>query len=191
MAQVKYNYTPLPKRRDTGASVGSPNLKKPIRLLNLLPGGFNDTLIGQLIVYQLKVLEAPVEDARRQDDHDLTDPRSPTTIDGPQEGEFERQYEALSYSWGQKNSDDDFCINILNEKLSCQGLEVTPNLHSALKHLRHKTETRCLWVDAIVSSFVITFWRDVGWNVIALATLSAGSTPLTISWPILVHQSIR
>lgn len=168
MAQVKYNYTPLPKRSDTGANVGLPNLKKPIRLLNLLPGGFDDTLIGQLIVYHLKVLEAPVEDPRRQDVPDLFDPRSPTAIDGPEERQFERQYEALSYSWGQKSSDDDFCINILNDRLSCQGLEVTPNLHSALKHLRHKTETRCLWVDAIVSSIVQFVPGDVGSNAILL-----------------------
>jgi hypothetical protein len=52
-------------------------------------------------------------------------------------------YTALSYAWGlQKNL----------QKISCSGtrsLEVTPNLYQALRHIRHPTESRTFWIDAL------------------------------------------
>jgi hypothetical protein len=51
-------------------------------------------------------------------------------------------YEGLSYVWG--SSSKDFAIRC-NEKT----LAVTRSVHEALKHLRHPTETRVLWVDAV------------------------------------------
>ncbi|KAJ9611434.1 hypothetical protein H2200_004618 [Cladophialophora chaetospira] len=147
MARRPYIYTPLPRRSDTGSNTGLPNLKKPIRLLNLLPGAPSDRLIGELIVHQLKVLEEPVEDPRRQDNPVPTDPRSPTAIDPGQKQEDDQQYEALSYAWGDPDAKE--CINILDDKRACRTLQVTSNLELALRHLRHDGETRCLWVDAI------------------------------------------
>jgi hypothetical protein len=54
----------------------------------------------------------------------------------------EPDYEALSYTWGDSS---DKCPSY------CEGqtLKVTRNLHSALRHLRHDTAERILWVDAV------------------------------------------
>ncbi|KAH7396766.1 heterokaryon incompatibility protein-domain-containing protein [Phaeosphaeria sp. MPI-PUGE-AT-0046c] len=52
-------------------------------------------------------------------------------------------YIALSYSWGSQKD---------LRKISCSGtrsLEVTPNLYQALRHLRHPTELRTFWIDAL------------------------------------------
>ncbi|KAK4200865.1 heterokaryon incompatibility protein-domain-containing protein [Triangularia verruculosa] len=51
-------------------------------------------------------------------------------------------YEALSYVWGEPNSQHHVFID--GEKLV-----VTPNLHAALQHLRNAQLQRVLWVDAI------------------------------------------
>ncbi|MCJ1398734.1 hypothetical protein MMC11_001935 [Xylographa trunciseda] len=51
-------------------------------------------------------------------------------------------YEALSYTWG----DDSHRRYIL---VNDQRFSVTSNLWAALRYLRHTSETRCLWVDAI------------------------------------------
>ena len=53
-----------------------------------------------------------------------------------------QQYEALSYRWG----DDNLTQCIL---LNGQDFIVTQNLWLALLHLRHKTEPRDIWVDAL------------------------------------------
>ncbi|KAI0426556.1 heterokaryon incompatibility protein-domain-containing protein [Xylaria sp. FL1042] len=52
------------------------------------------------------------------------------------------RYEALSYTWG----DPTVTMPI---KLSGHDVEVTSNLHSALKDLRYTDKPRCLWVDAV------------------------------------------
>ncbi|KAH7161688.1 heterokaryon incompatibility protein-domain-containing protein [Dactylonectria macrodidyma] len=52
-------------------------------------------------------------------------------------------FEALSYAWGDVTSDPK--VVHCDEAL----LQVGQNLHSALVHLRHQTETRVLWADAI------------------------------------------
>jgi hypothetical protein len=52
------------------------------------------------------------------------------------------RYEALSYVWGQ--SDETSTIQLENDTFV-----VTPNLHSALRHLRRKDEDQLLWIDAI------------------------------------------
>lgn len=51
-------------------------------------------------------------------------------------------YEALSYTWGN---------NRTTEYIRMNGKDfwVTENLHAALRALRHDTEDRCLWIDAI------------------------------------------
>ncbi|RYP09140.1 hypothetical protein DL764_001467 [Monosporascus ibericus] len=51
-------------------------------------------------------------------------------------------YEALSYTWGDATS-------LLSIRLDKQNFNVTPNLHAALTALRHPSEPRTLWIDAI------------------------------------------
>lgn len=52
------------------------------------------------------------------------------------------EYEALSYCWG----DDTNKLPILVDNKT---LHVTKNLRSALRHLRHSSRPRLLWVDAV------------------------------------------
>ena len=56
-------------------------------------------------------------------------------VDGP-------IYEALSYTWGDESHRRYISVN-------GQRFSVTSNLWAALRYLRHTSETRCLWVDAI------------------------------------------
>lgn len=54
----------------------------------------------------------------------------------------ETKYEALSYVWGSREG---------TQPIFCDGrrLLVTPNCAAALSHLRHQTQERALWIDAI------------------------------------------
>lgn len=56
-------------------------------------------------------------------------------VDGP-------VYDALSYTWGDESHRRYISVND-------QRFSVTSNLWTALRYLRHTSETRCLWVDAI------------------------------------------
>lgn len=51
-------------------------------------------------------------------------------------------YQALSYCWGDPQ---EHAVILCNG----EGLDVTLNLHSALQSIRHETESKVLWVDAI------------------------------------------
>lgn len=51
-------------------------------------------------------------------------------------------YEALSYTWGDESHRRFISVND-------QRFSVTSNLWAALRYLRHTSETRCLWVDAV------------------------------------------
>ncbi|EWY92013.1 hypothetical protein FOYG_08919 [Fusarium oxysporum NRRL 32931] len=55
---------------------------------------------------------------------------------------FQPDYEALSYVWG-----DTTPVRYIN--LGDQDISITPNLHSALIHLRSPDTVRTLWVDAL------------------------------------------
>ncbi|KAK0643853.1 heterokaryon incompatibility protein-domain-containing protein [Cercophora newfieldiana] len=55
----------------------------------------------------------------------------------------DRTYAALSYVWGEQTEQK---LTIL---LDDHPFQVTPNLHEALKHFRHESRPRLLWVDAI------------------------------------------
>ena len=57
-------------------------------------------------------------------------------------GQGNQSYEALSYFWGVRTG---------NSPIVCNGaqLHVTPNCHSALRHLRLQKRPRVLWVDAV------------------------------------------
>ncbi|KAH8689780.1 HET-domain-containing protein, partial [Phaeosphaeriaceae sp. PMI808] len=52
------------------------------------------------------------------------------------------QYSALSYTWGSPENKQDISLN-------GKPFQVTQNLFSALKDLRHATEPLTLWIDAI------------------------------------------
>ncbi|RSL49822.1 hypothetical protein CEP54_012247 [Fusarium duplospermum] len=52
------------------------------------------------------------------------------------------EYEALSYVWGDTNVNEHI---FLDE----QAIPITPNLHSALVHLRDASDVRTIWVDAL------------------------------------------
>ena len=52
------------------------------------------------------------------------------------------QYEAISYAWGNPNRK----VPVL---VDGKRIEVTLNLRTGLKHLRHRDHSRVLWVDAI------------------------------------------
>ena len=56
--------------------------------------------------------------------------------------ESQLPYEALSYTWGDPTPA--FSIQINNKQLA-----IAHNLFFALQHLRHETESRNLWIDAI------------------------------------------
>jgi hypothetical protein len=53
--------------------------------------------------------------------------------------------EALSYTWGPLNKRRDIIVKGNNNET----LSITENLAQALKYLRHDTESRLLWIDAI------------------------------------------
>ncbi|KAJ4243475.1 hypothetical protein NW762_014806 [Fusarium torreyae] len=55
---------------------------------------------------------------------------------------FRPDYEALSYVWGD-------ITTVRYIRLDEQEVSITPNLHSALTHLRSASEVRTLWVDAL------------------------------------------
>ncbi|KAI8167338.1 Heterokaryon incompatibility protein 6, OR allele [Colletotrichum sp. SAR 10_70] len=55
---------------------------------------------------------------------------------------YQPDYEALSYVWGDATPSE----HILIEEHT---VPITTNLHSALVHLRHSSEARTLWVDAL------------------------------------------
>ncbi|KAF4841105.1 Heterokaryon incompatibility protein 6, OR allele [Colletotrichum siamense] len=55
---------------------------------------------------------------------------------------YQPDYEALSYVWGDASPGDHILIGD-------HTVPITTNLHSALIHLRHSSEARTLWVDAL------------------------------------------
>ncbi|KAF5023719.1 hypothetical protein F66182_4223 [Fusarium sp. NRRL 66182] len=55
---------------------------------------------------------------------------------------FQSDYEALSYVWGDTSPARYISIDE-------EDMEITPNLYSALVHLRDTQEVRALWVDAV------------------------------------------
>jgi hypothetical protein len=57
------------------------------------------------------------------------------------------KYEALSYVWGVERSPDP--VMIKSQSLKRSFLNVTQNLATALVYLRHRTERRVLWIDAL------------------------------------------
>jgi Heterokaryon incompatibility protein (HET) len=63
--------------------------------------------------------------------------------------EFQPRYEALSYTWGSAENPDVLFMESNESEATLSSLEIGQNLAGALRHLRHETETRTLWVDAV------------------------------------------
>lgn len=109
-----------PTQGDGGTYTYQP-LEEPatIRVLELQPGSGNDPLRGRL---------------RHMDFDNFGN-------DDINERGFQ-SYEALSYVWGKPTFENPIC-------LSESTLLITPSLHGALRRLRHETEMRRIWADAI------------------------------------------
>jgi Heterokaryon incompatibility protein (HET) len=55
---------------------------------------------------------------------------------------YNQPYEALSYVWGDSERRKSMILNN-------QHFAITPNLYTALQHIRSETSNRFLWIDAI------------------------------------------
>ncbi|KAK0645797.1 heterokaryon incompatibility protein-domain-containing protein, partial [Cercophora newfieldiana] len=96
--------------------------KDEVRLLKLHPSpDIGHDLVGDLVIMSL---------------HTHEDAKECTTHHPP--------YEALSYQWGNADGNQPPAITI--NGISKQ---ITPNLHSALRHIRDTGRERVLWIDAL------------------------------------------
>lgn len=103
-----------------------------IRLLRLLKGCPGDTIQCELFESYLHLFEGEATTAPAEGPKDYSPMGEPLGI----------PYEALSYVWGSTVSED-------RVWLGTHQVEVTENLHCALKHLRKTDQDRILWVDAL------------------------------------------
>ncbi|KAK1750489.1 heterokaryon incompatibility protein-domain-containing protein [Echria macrotheca] len=76
-------------------------------------------------------------------------------------------YEALSYVWGSSDSNTSI-------ELDGEPFRVTPNLHAALKRLRHVDKTRTLWVDAVCINQADTAEKNA--QVSMMSSIYGGAT---------------
>lgn len=117
---AKYVYKPLLQKKSLIKSESSDSTQAPIEASkNYLPIRILNLFAGEL-GNSLKG-----ELANRQDE----------------------SYEALSYHWG--NDSDPVPPLLIHEKGCVYQIRLTRNLESALRHLRHRSSLRRLWVDAI------------------------------------------
>ncbi|KAF2626492.1 hypothetical protein BU25DRAFT_411890 [Macroventuria anomochaeta] len=56
-------------------------------------------------------------------------------------------YEALSYCWGEWNSDNVAKVQHIDDQRGTNTVHVSPSLCTALTHLRDGSTKRTLWVD--------------------------------------------
>ncbi|KAF2717438.1 HET-domain-containing protein [Polychaeton citri CBS 116435] len=121
-----------------------PVKENQIRILTLLPGDPDDDLIC--------ILETTSLDLR------VT------------------EYESLSYAWGDKH--DITKIQILSASMSGDSqaidLDITRNLHTALRYLRRPDAARKLWVDAICINQLDM--KERGQQVSIMKSIYAGAT---------------
>lgn len=117
---MEYIYQPLTKQSED------------IRLLLLLPGHPQD-----VIKVELKPTTCPFSGFPGQNSGPETEP-----------GVTVPEYEALSYVWGVRTGEQRILVRE-QAASSSRFINVTENLHSALRYLRSQNEGRILWVDAI------------------------------------------
>lgn len=100
-----------------------------IRLVRLLKGDNDETIRCKL--FQTYLSSSSTVGSGEDDEHAAAR-REPMGV----------PYEALSYTWGRKISDDKILLDGYE-------FEVTENLYHALKNLRQADQDRILWIDAI------------------------------------------
>jgi Heterokaryon incompatibility protein (HET) len=142
---TEYSYTPL--------------CKGQFRLLKLFAGEQATQLEGNLVTRRLRPKYTLAKDiaavGSSQQGHDaLIDPRkkdnhetATANPDAETFVDFAEAYEALSYTWGGTPDEAPF-ISIIDGNHSWR-IPITFNLESALRHLRYRSSSRLLWVDAL------------------------------------------
>lgn len=98
------------------------------RLFKLRAGSGDDEIAGEIKSYRLRYGQGSHSDS------DVPDPEP---------------YDALSYHWGLRDPDHDPLIRIVQQGSKTSRIQVTQSLFSALKALRHRAESRYLWIDAL------------------------------------------
>ncbi len=115
-----------------------------IRLLTLFPGEFpspNEAAPPIEIQFQIISFEAARSQVRPRARYSWRNiKRLVKPVRRP-------EYEALSYTWGEERSPTPVFVNSNGSKRKF--IEVTQNLATALIYLRHKSEARILWIDAL------------------------------------------
>lgn len=103
-----------------------------IRLLVLLPGHDQDDVKVELNATFCSLPGLPEQKNEKKIKRNVTIP----------------EYEALSYAWGARTEQRKIWVHE-QAASSSRFINVTENLHSALKYMRLRNEGRTLWVDAI------------------------------------------
>ncbi|KAI0121663.1 heterokaryon incompatibility protein-domain-containing protein [Xylariales sp. AK1849] len=65
----------------------------------------------------------------------------------PQHESIKSQFEALSYVWGDEREKNTVVVHDPGARITI--LRIRPNLAVALRHLRHMSEPRVMWIDAL------------------------------------------
>ncbi|KAK4943013.1 hypothetical protein LTR10_017398 [Elasticomyces elasticus] len=108
-----------------------------IRLVNILPGSFEDPIQINLFHAEIKHYVPP--------DNSSPPPSQSGSKNVPTAGAgalSSLQMEALSYAWGNEKLDVDISVN-------GQLFKVTPTLELTLRYLRRTDTPRTVWIDAI------------------------------------------
>lgn len=117
--------------------------KLEIRLLELLPGPFDDEVKANIVRVSLRADETRQATYRPR----VTEPTAPheytKNSPPPSSAESEAKYEALSYTWGTGAASQIIRLNMH------YAFKVSHHLELILRYLRYRNETRRLWIDAI------------------------------------------
>ncbi|EPE34326.1 heterokaryon incompatibility protein [Glarea lozoyensis ATCC 20868] len=125
---VEQNTGPGVDRQHLAEEHATPPIERDwdqIRLIELLPGGFKDSIMCRM--HHLYIQD--VGTSMWWSDVEYLEGKRP-------------EYEALSYSWGESLSNDSIYIND-------RSFLVRSNLVTILRYLTKKNVSRMLWVDAI------------------------------------------
>ncbi|KAI9867004.1 MAG: hypothetical protein M1813_000402 [Trichoglossum hirsutum] len=120
---MKYEYAPLSIQPGDSKGMFS------IRLLHLLPSTDRDARL------ECQLVETQIPDYL----HGHSTPRRSTHV----------QYQALSYTWGEPEFPKSLHVLQADGALPAGAIDITENLHSALRNLGKRDKTLVLWVDAV------------------------------------------
>ncbi|KAI0386421.1 HET-domain-containing protein [Hypomontagnella monticulosa] len=115
---------------------------------NSLPKDWNahETFEGRIVFWNDE------EDCSSWSHPDPTFPRDAYDPQGTGGGQSQMKYEALSYVWGPKDRPETaiVCSNNIQDRERIIGyLPIRRNLAEAIRHLRHSSDDRIMWIDAI------------------------------------------